>query len=48
MAVEAPILDGLGDMRYTNARISSKVGDGARDLEHAVIRAGRQVEARAS
>ena len=44
--VEAAILDGFGRMRGADRVLAGEIRDGARELEHAVIGAGRQVEPR--
>jgi len=43
-AVEPAILYGLGYVRGRDGRRGRKIGDGARDLEHAMIAARRQAE----
>lgn len=46
LAVETPILDGLGDVRGADLLGAGEVGDGACDLEHAGVRARREAELR--
>ncbi len=42
VAVEAPILNGFGDVRRLDRGTPHQVGDRARDLEHSMIRPRRE------
>ena len=43
--IHLPILNRFGNMRRRNIRATGQVGNGARDLQHAVVRPRRQAHA---